>query len=104
MVKISPIKRRSKLSKPRLLITRSIISLPVVRHHLPAPWPHPSRRQEREDSISHRSQSILWRGALRRTLRGPYVHPAPRPRWWEPRPERRLQTRHGHETSSEYLS
>src|SRR3989442_9416424 len=28
MTKISPIKRKSKLSKPRLLITRSIISFP----------------------------------------------------------------------------
>src|SRR5205823_16190 len=104
MAKISPIKRKSKLSTPRLVITRSIISSPAPRHPGPVQPHHRSYRKKREDSILCRSRSALWQGARKQTPHGPSVHPALQQRWWAPRPERTPQTRHDRGTSLEYPS
>src|SRR4029078_5516964 len=104
MAKISLIKRKSKLSTPRLVSARSIILSPALRHPVPAHPHHRSYRKKREDPILYRSQSALWQGARRQTPHGPSVHPALQRRWWAPRPERMRQTRHDRGTSSEYPS
>src|ERR1041384_2722852 len=104
MAKMSPIKRKSKLSTPRLVSTRSIISFPTPRHPLLA-QPHPrSHPKKRGDPISYMSRSVLWRGALKQNLRGPGGRPARQRRSWAPQPERMRQTRHDHGTSLEYRS
>src|SRR5262245_58520123 len=94
MAKIRAINLRSKLSKTRLINTRSIIWSPVLQRLLHAQRHRPSHWEMRRDLISHRSQSVLLREVLKQTPRAPYAHPTQQRRWWVRQPERTRQTRH----------